>query len=83
LTKVLNRESLQIKLIVIFHFIIYRIVCCVFQDSPNESVIQRDINRTFPAHDFFKESGGLGQDSLYRISKVLSITEFEKLKIFI
>ena len=41
-----------------------------FKDSPNEDVIQRDINRTFPAHDFFKETGGLGQDSLYRISKV-------------
>ena len=40
------------------------------QDSPSEAVIQRDVNRTFPAHDFFKESGGLGQDSLYRISKV-------------
>ena len=43
---------------------------CVVQDSPCEAVIQRDVNRTFPAHDFFKESGGLGQDSLYRISKV-------------
>ena len=42
----------------------------ILQDSPSEAVIQRDVNRTFPAHDFFKESGGLGQDSLYRISKV-------------
>ena len=32
----------------------------------------RDINRTFPAHDFFKEDGGAGQDSLFKISKVPS-----------
>ncbi|CAG2057931.1 unnamed protein product [Timema podura] len=31
-------------------------------DSVCENVIQRDINRTFPAHDFFKEAGGVGQD---------------------
>lgn len=36
------------------------------QESSCENVIQRDIARTFPAHDFFKEAGGLGQDSLYR-----------------
>jgi len=40
------------------------------QDSPHEQVILRDINRTFPAHDFFKEAGGSGQEALYRISKV-------------
>ncbi|CAG2203380.1 GAPCENA [Mytilus edulis] len=44
---------------------------------PNEDVIQRDINRTFPAHDFFKETGGLGQDSLYRISKAYSVYDEE------
>jgi len=44
-------------------------VLCV-QDSPHEQVILRDINRTFPAHDFFKEAGGSGQEALYRISKV-------------
>lgn len=42
-----------------------------------ESVIQRDINRTFPAHAFFKQSGGLGQDSLYRISKAYSVYDEE------
>lgn len=47
------------------------------QESPMESVIQRDINRTFPAHAFFKQSGGLGQDSLYRISKAYSVYDEE------
>ena len=42
----------------------------LFQDSPCEQVIARDINRTFPAHDYFKETGGVGQDSLFKISKV-------------
>lgn len=39
------------------------------QESSCEGAIARDINRTFPAHDFFKEVGGLGQDSLFRISR--------------
>ncbi|XP_021380300.1 rab GTPase-activating protein 1-like isoform X4 [Mizuhopecten yessoensis] len=53
----------------------YRVL--ITKESPNESVIQRDINRTFPAHDFFKETGGLGQDSLYRISKAYSVYDEE------
>lgn len=40
-------------------------------------MIQRDINRTFPAHDYFKEAGGLGQDSLYRISKAYAVYDTE------
>lgn len=40
-------------------------------------MIQRDINRTFPAHDYFKEAGGLGQDSLYRISKAYAVLDSE------
>jgi hypothetical protein len=47
------------------------------QDSNCENVIQRDINRTFPAHDFFKDAGGLGQDSLYRISKAYAVHDSE------
>ncbi|KAK3087405.1 hypothetical protein FSP39_005477 [Pinctada imbricata] len=53
----------------------YRVL--ITKESPNEGTIQRDINRTFPAHDFFKESGGLGQDSLYRISKAYSVYDQE------
>lgn len=33
-------------------------------------MITRDIHRTFPAHDYFKDSDGDGQDSLYKICKV-------------
>lgn len=49
----------------------YRIL--IAKDSPSEQVILRDINRTFPANDYFKESGGLGQDALYKISKAYSV----------
>lgn len=53
----------------------YRIL--ITKDSECEPVIQRDINRTFPAHDFFKENGGLGQESLFRISKAYSVYDEE------
>ncbi|KAK3926524.1 Rab GTPase-activating protein 1 [Frankliniella fusca] len=49
----------------------------ITQDCSCENVIMRDINRTFPAHDFFKEAGGLGQDSLYRISKAYAVYDKE------
>lgn len=38
--------------------------------SPCEKVIRRDITRTFPEHDFFKEKHGLGQESLFNVIKV-------------
>lgn len=38
--------------------------------SPCEKVIQRDITRTYPEHDFFKERQGLGQESLFNVIKV-------------
>ena len=53
----------------------YRILTT--KESPDEKVIMRDIHRTFPAHEFFKESGGVGQESLYRISKAYSIYDSE------
>ncbi|XP_020707377.2 rab GTPase-activating protein 1-like isoform X2 [Athalia rosae] len=49
----------------------------ITKESSCEGVILRDINRTFPAHDFFKETGGLGQDSLYRISKAYAVHDKE------
>ena len=33
-------------------------------------MIMWDIHRTFPAHEYFKSSGGEGQEMLYKISKV-------------
>uniref|UniRef100_A0A8C6VW55 RAB GTPase activating protein 1 like n=1 Tax=Nothobranchius furzeri TaxID=105023 RepID=A0A8C6VW55_NOTFU len=53
----------------------YRIL--ITKDSAQESVITRDIHRTFPAHDFFKESDGDGQDSLYKICKAYSVYDEE------
>ncbi|CAH1983293.1 unnamed protein product [Acanthoscelides obtectus] len=53
----------------------YRVL--ITKESSCENVIQRDIARTFPAHDFFKEAGGLGQDSLYRVSKAYSVYDSE------
>ncbi len=38
--------------------------------SPCEKVIRRDITRTYPEHDFFKEKNGLGQESLFNVIKV-------------
>ena len=53
----------------------YRIL--ITKESPDDKVILRDIHRTFPAHDFFKESGGVGQESLYRIAKAYSVYDSE------
>uniref|UniRef100_A0A8C5MZW9 Rab GTPase-activating protein 1 n=1 Tax=Leptobrachium leishanense TaxID=445787 RepID=A0A8C5MZW9_9ANUR len=46
----------------------YRLL--ITKESPQDSAITRDINRTFPAHDYFKDTGGDGQDSLYKICKM-------------
>ena len=47
------------------------------KECPSDQVILRDINRTFPAHDFFKESGGGGQDALYKISRAYAVYDEE------
>ncbi|XP_075566907.1 rab GTPase-activating protein 1-like isoform X4 [Pelecanus crispus] len=49
----------------------YRIL--ITKDSAQESVITRDIHRTFPAHDYFKDTEGDGQESLYKICKAYSV----------
>lgn len=53
----------------------YRLL--INKETACENVIQRDINRTFPAHKFFKESGGAGQDSLYKVSKAYAVYDTE------
>uniref|UniRef100_H2RUQ0 RAB GTPase activating protein 1 like n=1 Tax=Takifugu rubripes TaxID=31033 RepID=H2RUQ0_TAKRU len=53
----------------------YRIL--ITKDSAQEAVITRDIHRTFPAHDYFKDSDGEGQDSLYKICKAYSVYDDE------
>lgn len=45
----------------------------IIKDSAQESVIKRDIHRTFPAHEYFKDTEGDGQDSLYKICKAYSL----------
>ncbi|XP_055845621.1 rab GTPase-activating protein 1-like isoform X2 [Episyrphus balteatus] len=42
-----------------------------------ETVIQRDIHRTFPAHKCFKETGGSGQDALFKVSKAYAVYDSE------
>lgn len=41
-----------------------------------EETILRDVNRTFPAHDFFRDSGN-GQELLYKVSKAYSVYDDE------
>lgn len=40
------------------------------KESSSERIIINDLNRTFPAHEYFKEQGGIGQESLYKLSRV-------------
>ena len=40
-------------------------------------VIRRDIARTYPEHDFFKEKDGLGQESLFHVMKAYSLHDRE------
>ena len=41
--------------------------------SPCEKMIRRDITRTYPEHNFFKEKDGLGQESLFNVMKVMIV----------
>ncbi|CAF3543864.1 unnamed protein product [Adineta steineri] len=45
--------------------------------SPCEKVIRRDISRTYPQHDFFKQKHGLGQESLFNVMKAYSLYDRE------
>lgn len=40
-------------------------------------MIRRDIARTYPEHDFFKEKDGLGQESLFNVMKAYSLHDRE------
>ncbi|EGG05010.1 uncharacterized protein MELLADRAFT_78210 [Melampsora larici-populina 98AG31] len=42
-----------------------------------EKSITRDLNRTFPQLEYFKESGGVGQDSLLAVCKAFSLYDEE------
>ncbi|XP_065576137.1 ecotropic viral integration site 5 ortholog-like [Artemia franciscana] len=45
--------------------------------SACEKVIRRDIARTYPEHDFFKEKDGVGQESLFNVMKAYSLYDRE------
>ncbi|KAK0390326.1 hypothetical protein QR680_019302 [Steinernema hermaphroditum] len=47
------------------------------KDCPSEQVILRDIHRTFPAHAYFREANGDGQEALFKISKAYSLYDEE------
>ncbi|KAJ3088711.1 hypothetical protein HK102_008114 [Quaeritorhiza haematococci] len=47
------------------------------EDSPHDRIIKRDIPRTFPKLDLFKEEGGKGQTMLYNLLKAYSIYDSE------
>lgn len=53
----------------------YRVL--ITRETTCEGVIRRDINRTFPVHKFFKDSGGIGQDALYKVSKAYAVYDTE------
>ncbi|KAL7984917.1 hypothetical protein Chor_003487 [Crotalus horridus] len=45
--------------------------------SPCEKLIRRDIARTYPEHDFFKEKDSLGQEVLFNVMKAYSLVDRE------
>jgi zona occludens toxin (predicted ATPase) len=49
--------------------------------SPCEKVIRRDIFRTYPEHDFFKEKDGIGQERLFNVIKVRNFVNLLQIKI--
>lgn len=40
-------------------------------------MIRRDLHRTFPAHEFFQESDGIGQVRLYRLIRAYAMFDEE------
>lgn len=42
-------------------------------ESPYDSVIRRDVNRTLPQEELFRQKGGKGQTALFRLLKALAI----------
>lgn len=44
--------------------------------SPCEKLIRRDIARTYPEHEFFKEKDSLGQEVLFNVMKVRPLQLF-------
>uniref|UniRef100_H2YPD0 Rab-GAP TBC domain-containing protein n=1 Tax=Ciona savignyi TaxID=51511 RepID=H2YPD0_CIOSA len=47
------------------------------QSSPSEKLIRRDIARTYPEQDFFKDKDGVGQEVLFNVIKAYSLVDRE------
>lgn len=51
------------------------------ETSAHEKAIMRDLSRTFPHHDYFKEGGvpgtGTGQENLFNVVKAYSLYDEE------
>ncbi|CAF1520487.1 unnamed protein product [Rotaria sp. Silwood1] len=46
----------------------YRLL--LIKELASERIIINDLNRTFPAHEYFKEQGEISQETLYKLSRV-------------
>ncbi|KAJ3082736.1 GTPase-activating protein [Rhizoclosmatium hyalinum] len=49
----------------------------LLRTSTHEKVIQRDLARTFPNHDHFRDANGPGQESLFNVLKAYSVYDPE------
>ncbi|UYV73162.1 RABGAP1 [Cordylochernes scorpioides] len=73
-------ETYRLLINKVLEYFVYRarFISSVWQQESNcENVIQRDIHRTFPAHDYFKDGGPGGQDALYKLCKAYSLYDQE------
>ncbi|KAM7542311.1 hypothetical protein Aperf_G00000005615 [Anoplocephala perfoliata] len=50
---------------------------CLQEISPFERAINRDISRTYPKHEFFKDKESVGQQSLFNVMKAYSLYDRE------
>ena len=58
----------------------YRLL--ITKESKCEDIIMRDVHRTFPAHELFREKSGFGQESLYKVSRAYSVYDTGTIKSF-
>jgi ecotropic viral integration site 5 protein len=47
------------------------------KSSVHEKLIMRDLNRTFPKHEYFRDQNGVGQEGLFNVVKAYSLYDKE------
>jgi hypothetical protein len=47
------------------------------QTSPHEKMIRKDLARTFPGQDYFRDGKGIGQENLFNVVKAYSLYDEE------